>query len=152
MKIVYNDIETKKNVHLWIRSCTDPFVKMELSENIAIYPNSFLINKNKVFERILNETNCFDENIILTIKLNNKISRNNGILDQNSDKIEFRTNEGEEGLIRLHRAGFDSYPSITIVQNEIERTFYYTYNKNPAKYNGNLLKEYEKEQNIVTKK
>lgn len=141
MKIIYSDEESKNIMNNWINSCLNPYIISKKNDSII---SNLLLNKNKILQRIIIETNCFNEDVTIKLSLSNKKIPNIKILD-------FITSEEERGLIELNNIP-NTKPIISIIQDNRKTDFIYTCKDNPLKYNDNLLQEINEYENVVTKK
>lgn len=150
MKIRYEDKRTKDYVDKWLINCTHTSYALnmtdifgDLAKDTPIYTNLFLVNKNNLFKRIINETNCFNSDVEIAIKIND---------EYDSLIMDFLTSEGEKGHMILYFGNFDGYPGIGIIQDDKERVFRYDYSqKNPLLYDGNLLEEKDQREKKIHK-
>lgn len=141
MKIIYSDEESKNIMNNWINNCLSQYISSKKNESII---SNLLLNKNKILQKILMETNCFNEDIIVKLSLSNKKIPNIKVLD-------FITNENEIGLIELNNS-LNKKPIISIIQDNRETDFLYTCKENPLKYTDNLLQEINEYESVITKK
>lgn len=133
MEIKYVDKKTEDYISGWLKSCAHPYVVPKINDN-EIYVNLMGVNKNKLFKRILMETECFNDDINILVGIGEHEF-------SNLQKMDFKTSEGEIGELQFHKASFDDGASISVIQDESERTFYYEYRGNPMFCKENLLKE-----------
>lgn len=137
MKIVYKNKKTKEYIYSWLNSCIDQFYGNKITDNIMISPNSFLVNKDKLLQRIIAETNCFNDEISIQLDIIKET------LFENNQIVNYLTSEGEQGKFDFHKASFDTPSIICVTQGEEMRVFRYNYVGNPSNCKENLLKEYD---------